>query len=104
MSMDQLLAAITPQSRNEPDSGILKAAMYGMTVPGIIPLWSGEGNLATPEIFTRPAIESLLAGETFYTRNRGIPELREALARYHERNFGRPFSPENFFVTSGGMQ
>jgi aspartate/methionine/tyrosine aminotransferase len=104
MSMDQLLAAITPHARNEPDSGILKAAMYGMTVPGIIPLWSGEGNLPTPETFTRPAIESMLAGETFYTRNRGIPELREALARYHERNFGRAFSPENFFVTSGGMQ
>ena len=104
MSMDQLLAAITPHSRNEPDSGILKAAMYGMTVPGNIPLWSGEGNLSTPEAFTRPAIESMLAGETFYTRNRGIPELREALARYHERNFSRPFSSENFFVTSGGMQ
>ncbi len=104
MSIEQLLAAITPQSRNEPDSGIVKAAMYGMTVPGVIPLWSGEGNTPTPEIFTRPAIDSLLAGETFYTWQRGIPELREALARYHERNFGRPFSHENFFVTSGGMQ
>ena len=104
MTPDKLLAAITPQARNEPDSGIVKAAMYGFTVPGVIPLWSGEGNLPTPEAFSRPAIGSLLAGETFYTWQRGLPELRQALARYHERHFGRRFDHENFFVTSGGMQ
>ncbi len=104
MNTEQLLSAITTQARNEPDSGIVKAAMYGMAIPGVIPMWSGEGNVPTPEIFTRPAIDSLLAGETFYTWQRGIPELREALARYHARNFDRAFSHENFFVTSGGMQ
>ncbi len=51
-----------------------------------------------------PAIESLLQGETFYTWQRGIPPLREALARYHARHYGRCFRPENFFVTGGGMQ
>jgi aspartate/methionine/tyrosine aminotransferase len=104
MTPDQLLAAITPQARNEPDSGIVRAAMYGFTVPGVIPLWSGEGTLPTPELFARPAIESLLRGETFYTWQRGIPELRAALARYHARVFGRAFDAGNFFVTSGGMQ
>lgn len=104
MDINQLLAHITPQARNEPDSGIVKAAMYGMAKPGVIPLWSGEGNVPTPEAFAQPAIESLLKGETFYTWQRGIPELREALARYHARHFGRSFSHENFFVTSGGMQ
>jgi aspartate/methionine/tyrosine aminotransferase len=104
MNTEQLLSAITTPARNEPDSGIVKAAMYGMAIPGVIPMWSGEGNVPTPEIFTRPAIDSLLAGETFYTWQRGIPELREALARYHARNFDRAFSHENFFVTSGGMR
>lgn len=104
MKAQPLIAAITPQARNEPDSGIVKAAMYGFTVPGVIPLWAGEGNLPTPEAFALPAAEALLRGETFYTWQRGIPELREALARYHERTFGRGFSAENFFVTSGGMQ
>ena len=104
MNSAQLLAAITPQARNEPDSGIVKAATYGMGIPGVIPMWSGEGNVPTPEQFARPAIDSLLKGETFYTWQRGIPELREALASYHTRHFGRAFSHENFFVTSGGMQ
>ncbi|MGH6907931.1 MAG: pyridoxal phosphate-dependent aminotransferase [Aestuariivirga sp.] len=102
--MTRLLAAITPQARNEPDSGIVRTAMYGMAKPDVIALWAGEGNVPTPELFTRPAIDSLLRGETFYTWQRGIPELREALARYHIRHFGRSFSAENFFVTSGGMQ
>ena len=97
-------APITSQARDEPDSGIIKAAMYGFTVPGVIPLWSGEGNKPTPEAFARPAADALLNGETFYTWQRGIPELREALVRYHARSFGRSFSHENFFVTSGGMQ
>jgi aspartate/methionine/tyrosine aminotransferase len=104
MDMQQLLEALTPQARNEPDSGIVKAAMHGFGRPDVIPLWAGEGNVATPEAFTRPAVESLLRGETFYTWQRGIPELREALARYHARQFGMGFSAENFFVTSGGMQ
>ena len=104
MNPETLLAAITRQARDEPDSGIVKAAMYGFTVPSVIPLWSGEGNLPTPEGFARPAVEALLNGETFYTWQRGIPELREALARYHARSYGRAFDHENFFVTSGGMQ
>lgn len=104
MSSETLLASITPQARNEPDSGIVKAAMYGFGRPGVIPMWAGEGNLPTPDEFAQAAVASLLAGETFYTWQRGIPELREALARYHARLYGRPFSFENFFVTSGGMQ
>jgi aspartate/methionine/tyrosine aminotransferase len=101
---EELLNSITQQARDEPDSGIVKAAMYGLARPGIIPLWSGEGNLPTPAAFSQAAIDSLLKGETFYTWQRGIPELRQALAGYHAQQFGRAFSPENFFVTSGGMQ
>ncbi|MGH6819676.1 MAG: aminotransferase class I/II-fold pyridoxal phosphate-dependent enzyme, partial [Methylocella sp.] len=104
MDMHPLTAAITPQARNEPNSGILVAVNHGFGRPGLIPLWVGEGNVPTPELFAKPATESLLRGETFYTWQRGIPELREALARYHTRHFNRAFSHENFFVTSGGMQ
>lgn len=99
-----LISKLTTPAQNEPDSGIVQVAMYGLARPGIIPFWSGEGNLPTPEAFCRPAMESLLKGETFYTWQRGIPDLRDALARYHTRHFGRAFSSENFCVTGGGMQ
>src|SRR3712207_7998302 len=48
-------------------------------------LWAGEGDLATPPFITEAAARALAAGETFYTWQRGIPELRQALARYHTR-------------------
>jgi aspartate/methionine/tyrosine aminotransferase len=42
--------------------------------------------------------------ETFYTWQRGIPELRQALADYHRRLYGGAFSADRFFVTGSGMQ
>jgi aspartate/methionine/tyrosine aminotransferase len=102
--MNQILKALTLAAQTEPESGIVRAAMYGFTKPGIIPFWSGEGNLPTPENFSRAATESLLKGETFYTFQGGIPDLRDALARYHTRHFGRAFDAANFLVTGGGMQ
>ena len=104
MSTESPLNSITPQARNEPDSGILTAAMHGFTKPGIIPLWAGEGDLPTPTPFCDSATASLHKGETYYTYSGGIPELREALARYHTRHYAKDFSAANFFVTGGGMQ
>jgi aspartate/methionine/tyrosine aminotransferase len=104
MDAQILLDSITRQARDEPDSGIISAVNHGLGRSDVIPVWSGEGNVPTPKNFCQAAIDSLLKGETFYTWQRGIPDLREALARYHTRHFGRPFASESFFVTSGGMQ
>lgn len=97
------LPPIRPEAQEAPTSGIVDIFSYGRGRPGIIPLWVGEGDLPTPAFICEAASRSLAAGETFYTYQRGIPELRQALARYHERVYGRPFDPEHFFVTSGGM-
>jgi aspartate/methionine/tyrosine aminotransferase len=99
-----LLSALRREAREAPASGIVEVFTYGLGKPGLIPLWAGEGDLPTPDFICDAAARSLRAGETFYTWQRGIPELRAALARYHERQFGRKFVPERFFVTIGGMQ
>lgn len=95
---------LRPEARSAPPSGIVDVVNHGRTKPGLIPLWVGEGDLPTPAFITEAATRSLAAGETFYTWQRGIPELREALARYSERLYGRPASAERFFVTGSGMQ
>jgi aspartate/methionine/tyrosine aminotransferase len=87
-----------------PESGIVEVMKYGRGREGLIPLWAGEGDLPTPPFIVEAATRSMAAGETFYTYQRGIPELREALARYYTRVFGRGFSAEEFFVTGSGMQ
>ena len=101
---DEILRTLRQEARAAPASGILDVFNYGRQRPGMIPLWVGEGDLPTPDFVCEAAIASLRGGETFYTWQRGIPELRAALARYHERQFGRRFDPERFYVTIGGMQ
>jgi len=97
------MPAIRPEAAAAPTSGIVDAMTYGRGRPGLIPLWVGEGHLSTPDFIGEALRASLAAGETFYTYQRGIPELRAALAAYDERLYGRPTDPERFFVTMGGM-
>ena len=91
------------EARLAPESGIVAVINHARTRPGVIPLWTGEGDQPTPAFIAEPAIRALRDGETFYTWQRGIPELREALSRYYGRHFGRSFASEEFIVTSSGM-
>ena len=93
MNIATHLAAITPQAQVEPDSGIVKAAMYGFGRPGIIPLWAGEGNLPTPEGFCKPVAESLIKGETFYTWQRGIPGIARGAGPLSHAPLWQGFQP-----------
>ena len=101
---DQLVSALRPEARSLAESGIFRAMNYGRDRPGLIPLWAGEGDMPTPDFICEAAYASMLAGETFYTSQRGIPELRQALAAYHARAFGVEVPAERFFVTGSGMQ
>jgi len=102
-SCDPLLAALRRQAREAPDSGIVEIMKYGRERGGVMGLWAGEGDTPTPPFIVEAATRALVAGETFYTWQRGIPPLREALARYHTQLYGRAFSADEFFVTASGM-
>ncbi len=97
-------ATISPRALSAPESGIVELVNYARGRDGLIPLWVGEGDLPTPDFITTAAATALQAGETFYTWQRGIPGLREALSRYYARRFGHTLSPEHFYVTGSGMQ
>lgn len=68
----------------------------------VLAFWFGEPDELTPEFIRRAGMDSLAAGETYYTHNYGIAELREALAAYLSR-LHRPVAVENIIVTSSGM-
>ncbi len=102
------LDVIHPTVRDAAPSGIVEVFDYGRGRQGLIPLWIGEGDLPPPSVAAEAAKASIDRGETFYTAQAGIPALREAIAGYMTRVYGRapggpPFRPENFFVTIGGM-
>jgi aspartate/methionine/tyrosine aminotransferase len=99
-----LAQALRAAAQSAPESGIVEAMNYGRGRDGMIPLWAGEGDLPTPAFICEAATRALAAGETFYTWQRGIPELRAALARYHTALYGRAFVPDEFYVTGSGMQ
>ncbi len=94
---------IRPEAAAAPVSGIVDVVNFGRLKEGLIPLWVGEGDLPTPAFINEAATRSLAAGETFYTWQRGIPELRAAIAAYMGRLYGRDFDMERFSVTMGGM-
>ena len=85
------------------DSPILEVWRMGFAVPGVIGLWAGEPDLATPRFICDAATEALNAGQTFYTHNRGIPELRQAIAHYLKRLYGVSIADNRIAVTSAGM-
>ena len=101
---EALIATLRAQAREAPVSGIVEIMKYGHARGGVMGLWAGEGDTPTPDFIAEAASRALAAGETFYTWQRGIPDLREALARYHSRLYGRSFSADEFFVTGSGMQ
>jgi aspartate/methionine/tyrosine aminotransferase len=93
------------EALDTPESGIVEVFNYGRNKQGLIPLWVGESDQATPSFISAAAIRSIEAGETFYTYQRGIPELRETIARYMTRIYGNgtTLAPDRFFVSVGGM-
>ena len=98
-----LLDTLRAEALAAPESGIVAVMNHGRGREGLIPLWAGEGDLPTPAFIADAATRALAAGETFYTWQKGIVELRQALARYYGRHFGRAFDHEEFIVTGSGM-
>jgi len=83
-------------------SKIREVANAGMGRDDVLAFWFGESDEVTPEVVRRAAIESLQRGETFYAHNLGLPELREAIARYTSA-LHPAVDASRIAVTSGGV-
>jgi aspartate/methionine/tyrosine aminotransferase len=99
-----IMNSLSPRAVSAPESGIVEVVNYARGRDGLLPLWVGEGDLPTPDFISRAAMDALAAGETFYTWQRGIPQLRDALSDYYARHFGISLPAEHFYVTGSGMQ
>jgi len=84
------------------ESKIREVANAGMGRADVLPFWFGESDEVTPEAVRAAGIASLQAGETFYSHNLGLPELRAAVAAYASRLHGE-VAPERLAITSGGV-
>ena len=88
--------------QNLQESRIREVANAGLGRSDVLPFWFGESDEVTPDFIRRAAIESLERGETFYSHNLGLPELREAIATYMSARHP-VVTPDRLAVTSGGV-
>ena len=86
-------------------SGIRKFFDIAATMKDVISLGIGEPDFTTPEPILQAGIRSLERGETHYTSNFGIIELRRALADHFTRLYGLHYNPETeILITVGGSE
>jgi aspartate/methionine/tyrosine aminotransferase len=64
-------------------------ANAGIGRSDVLAFWFGESDEVTPPSIRQAAADSLARGETFYSHNLGLPELREAIAAYASGLHGR---------------
>ncbi|HEV7370616.1 pyridoxal phosphate-dependent aminotransferase [Arenibaculum sp.] len=86
-----------------PNSLIADLALYGRARGDVTPLWFGEGDMPTPGFVVDACDRAMRDGHVFYTYCRGMPELREALSRYHERVYGVRLGADRITVHGSGM-
>ncbi len=86
-------------------SGIRKFFDIAATRKGVVSLGVGEPDFITPWHIREAAIHAIEKGRTFYTGNKGLPVLQEAICDYYKRRFDISCNPkENVIVTVGGSE
>lgn len=84
-------------------SGIRRFFELIANMDGCISLGVGEPDFVTPERYIRAGFDSALAGETHYTSNYGIAELREAISNHLQRLYGVRYDPQREIVVTIGV-
>ena len=88
-----------------PKSGIRKFFDAASAMPDAISLGVGEPDFVTPYHIRDAAINSLLDGETQYTSNWGLLELRQEICTYMRARYRLEYDPKNeVLVTVGASE
>lgn len=95
--------AVSQRARALPPSGIRKFFDLLSSMEGVISLGVGEPDFVTPWHVREAAIYSLEKGYTMYTSNRGMPELRQALADHLKSLYGVSYNPDTELLVTVGV-
>jgi len=86
-----------------PPSGIRRFFDIAATMKNVISLGIGEPDFVTPGPILRAGVRSLEAGETHYTSNSGIEELRSALSQNLVRLYDVRYDPKTEILITVGV-
>lgn len=96
---------LSERSVNLKPSGIRKFFEILDEVKGVISLTVGQPDFVTPWHIREVAMRSLEDGETYYTANNGMIELRKEISNYLGRKFSLDYDPKSeIIVTIGGSE
>jgi aminotransferase len=84
-------------------SGIRRFFELIATTDGVISLGVGEPDFVTPNSIRQAAIRSIEDGQTAYTSNYGLPEVRELVARQLYRLYGVEYDPATEIILTTGV-
>jgi aminotransferase len=94
---------ISDRVRTLPASGIRRFFELISNMEGVISLGVGEPDFVTPKRFSKAAFDAVAQGETHYTSNYGLIQLREAVADHLERLYGIRYDPRNEILITTGV-
>ena len=96
---------IVERVKEIPPSGIRKFFDIVATMKDAISLGVGEPDFCTPWSIREAGIYSLEKGETHYTANAGLLELRQEICNYTKRHYDVTYNPQDeVLVTVGGSE
>lgn len=101
--MNNMQIYLSDVVKSVPPSGIRKFFDLVSQTEGVISLGVGEPDYVTPWHIREACLYSLEQGYTMYTSNRGLPELREEIARYEKRKINVEYSPESDILVTVGV-
>lgn len=85
-------------------SGIRKFFDLLADMGDVTALTVGQPDFVTPWHIREAAIQSLERGQTYYTSNSGLPELRAEICNYMKRRFDLEYATNQVLVTVGGSE
>ncbi len=86
-----------------PPSGIRRFFDIAATMKNVISLGIGEPDFVTPERILQAGIDSLRRGETQYTSNSGIAQLRASLSAHLAKLYGVSYDAESELLITVGV-
>ncbi|OHD67749.1 MAG: aromatic amino acid aminotransferase [Spirochaetes bacterium RBG_16_49_21] len=86
-----------------PPSAIREFFDIVYSTPDCISLGVGEPDFTTPWRISDSGIFAIKDGNTHYTPNRGIPELRDLIARYVSENYTVAYDPDRELIVTMGV-
>src|SRR5574338_1509955 len=94
---------ISKHVQSIPSSGIRRFFDLLATMEGVISLGVGQPDFVTPNHIRQAAIKSIEDGETYYTSNYGLVELRHAISRHLDRLYGVHYDSGTEIIVTAGV-